>query len=63
MVAAMVKAGCADPVSYLPVLAGTTGYKGVTGSISFDEKGDIRNGAATLYTCKGGVRERIGVLR
>jgi len=63
MVAAMVKAGSADPAKYLPVLAKTTGYKGVTGTIAFDEKGDIKNGALTLYTYKGGNREQIAVVR
>lgn len=63
MVAAMVKAGSADPVKYLPTLAKTEGYKGVTGTISFDAKGDIKNGALTLYTYKGGVREQITVVR
>jgi branched-chain amino acid transport system substrate-binding protein len=63
MVAAMVKAGSAEPAKYLPVLAKTSGYKGVTGTISFDEKGDIKNGALTLYTYKGGKREQIAVVR
>ncbi len=63
MVAAMVKAGSADPARYLPVLAKTEGYKGVTGTISFDDKGDIKNGALTLYTYKGGTREQIAVVR
>jgi branched-chain amino acid transport system substrate-binding protein len=63
MVAAMVKADSADPAKYLPVLAKTEGYKGVTGTISFDEKGDIKNGALTLYTYKGGKREQIAVVR
>jgi branched-chain amino acid transport system substrate-binding protein len=63
MVAAMVKAGSADPAKYLPVLAKTTGYKGVTGTISFDEKGDIKNGALTLHTYKDGKQETIGVIR
>jgi branched-chain amino acid transport system substrate-binding protein len=63
MVAAMVKAGSADPAKYLPTLAKTDGYKGVTGTISFDAKGDIKNGALTLYTYKGGVREQIAVVR
>ena len=63
MAAAMVKAGSADPAKYLPVLAKTEGYKGVTGTVSFDEKGDIKNGALTLYTFKGGVREQIAVVR
>ena len=63
MVAAMVKAGSADPAVYLPVLAKTDGFKGVTGNIGFDEKGDIKNGALTLYTYKGGNRSEIAVVR
>jgi branched-chain amino acid transport system substrate-binding protein len=62
MVAAMVKAGSAEPAKYLPVLAKIT-HKGVTGNIAFDEKGDIKNGALTLYTYKGGKREQIAVVR
>jgi len=63
MVAAMVKAGSADPKKYLPALAKTSGYKGVTGSISFDEKGDVKNGALTLFTYKGDKREQMAVVR
>ena len=63
MVAAMQKADSADPAKYLAELAKTDGYKGVTGSIGFDEKGDIKNGALTLYTYKGGKREQIAVVR
>jgi len=62
MVAAMVKAGSADPAKYGPVLAQTTDYKGVTGTISFDGRGDIKNGALTLYTYRGGNREQIAVV-
>jgi branched-chain amino acid transport system substrate-binding protein len=63
LVAAMVKAGSTEPAKYLPVLAKTEGYKGVTGTISFDNKGDVKNGALTLYTYKGGKREQIAVVR
>ena len=63
MVAALVKAGSADPAKYLPVLAKTDGYKGVTGTIGFDAKGDIKNGALTLYTYKAGKRDQIAVVR
>lgn len=63
IVAAMVKAGSAEPAKYLPALAATSGYKGVTGTIAFDEKGDIKNGALTLFTYKGGKREQIAVVR
>ena len=63
MVAAMVKAGSADPAKYLPVLAKTEGYKGVTGTIAFDDKGDVKNGALTLFTYKGEKRDQIAVVR
>lgn len=63
MVAAMVKAGSSDPAKYLPVLAATKDYKGVTGNISFDNKGDILNGALTLKTVKGGKLSDIAVIR
>jgi branched-chain amino acid transport system substrate-binding protein len=63
MADAMVKAGSADPAKYLPVLAQTSGYKGVTGTITFDDKGDIKNGALTLFTYKAGNREQIAVVR
>jgi branched-chain amino acid transport system substrate-binding protein len=63
MVSAMEKAGSSDPAKYLPVLAKTDGYKGVTGTIAFDEKGDIKNGALTLFTYKGGAREQLAVVR
>jgi len=63
MVDAMVKAKSSDPAKYLPVLAKTTGYKGVTGTISFDEKGDVKNGALTLYTYKAGKRDILSVVR
>nr|WP_295083122.1 branched-chain amino acid ABC transporter substrate-binding protein [uncultured Roseateles sp.] len=63
MVDAMVKAGSAEPAKYLPVLAKTTGFKGVTGVISFDNKGDIKNGALTMYTYKGGNRSELAVVR
>ena len=63
MVDAMVRAGSAEPEKYLPELAKTTGFKGVTGAISFDEKGDIKNGALTLMTYKGGQRTTLAVIR
>jgi branched-chain amino acid transport system substrate-binding protein len=63
MVDAMVKANSSDPAKYLPVLAKTSGYKGVTGNITFDEKGDVKNGALTLFTFKSGKREMIKIVR
>ena len=63
MVDAMVRAKSSEPAKYLPELAKTTGYKGVTGTITFDAKGDIKNGALTLYTYKAGKRDQIAVVR
>ena len=63
MVAAMVKAGSSDPAKYLPVLAATKNYQGVTGPITFDEKGDIKGGALTLKSVKGGKMETLSVIR
>jgi branched-chain amino acid transport system substrate-binding protein len=63
MVDAMQRAKSTEPAKYLPELAKTTGYKGVTGTISFDAKGDIKNGALTLYTFKAGKRDQIAVVR
>jgi branched-chain amino acid transport system substrate-binding protein len=63
MVDAMQRADSADPARYLPELARTDGFQGVTGTIGFDEKGDIKNGALTLFTYKGGAREQIAVVR
>ncbi len=63
MVDAMVRAGSSQPAKYLPELAKTKAFAGVMGPISFDEKGDIKNGALTLYTYKGGKRDPIAVIR
>ena len=62
MANAMVTAGSADPKVYLPALKASS-YNGVTGKIEFDEKGDIKNGALTLMTYKGGNRTTIAVIR
>ncbi|MDA8224603.1 MAG: branched-chain amino acid ABC transporter substrate-binding protein, partial [Betaproteobacteria bacterium] len=48
MIAAMQKAGSAEPEKYLPEI-GKTGIDGVTAKIAFDEKGDIKGGAVTVY--------------
>ncbi|MEJ2795607.1 branched-chain amino acid ABC transporter substrate-binding protein [Iodobacter sp. LRB] len=61
MIEAMKKAGSVDPAKYLPELHKIE-YKGVTGIISFDEKGDIKNGPITVYQVKGGKWEVIEVV-
>jgi len=62
MVAAMQKAGSPDPARYLPVLARIQ-YKGVTGNISFDQRGDIRDGVLTIFTFKDGKRQKLAVVK
>jgi branched-chain amino acid transport system substrate-binding protein len=62
MVEAMKKAGSAEPAKYLPELA-KINYKGVTGNIAFDAKGDIKEGTLTLYTYKGGKRQQLAVTK
>jgi branched-chain amino acid transport system substrate-binding protein len=62
MVEAMKKAGSAEPAKYLPELA-KINYKGVTGNIAFDSKGDIKDGTLTLYTYKGGKRTQLAVVK
>lgn len=62
MVEAMKQAGSAEPAKYLPVLKKIK-YKGVTGDITFDDKGDIKDGTLTLYTYKGGKREQLAVVK
>jgi len=62
MATAMQNAKSADPAKYLPALKAIK-YEGVTGTIQFDPNGDIKDGALTLYTYKGGKRTLIDVIR
>jgi branched-chain amino acid transport system substrate-binding protein len=59
---AMQTANSVDPVKFLPALAAVN-YQGVTGSIAFDPKGDLKNAALTLYTYRKGKKTRLQVLR
>ncbi|USX11858.1 branched-chain amino acid ABC transporter substrate-binding protein [Oxalobacteraceae bacterium OTU3CAMAD1] len=62
MVAAMQKAGSPDPAKYLPELAKIQ-YKGVTGNIAFDARGDVKDGVLTIYTFKNATREKLAVVK
>jgi len=53
MIAAMQKAASTDPVKYLPELVKTS-FDGVTSKITFDEKGDLKGGAITMYQVQKG---------
>nr|WP_199538743.1 MULTISPECIES: branched-chain amino acid ABC transporter substrate-binding protein [unclassified Duganella] len=62
MVEAMQKAGSPDPARYLPVLARIT-HKGVTGNITFDQRGDVQDGVLTIYTFRNAKREKLAVVK
>ncbi len=53
LAAAMKAANSADPAKYLPELAKIS-YAGITAKVEFDDKGDTKNGAITLYEVKDG---------
>jgi branched-chain amino acid transport system substrate-binding protein len=62
MAQAMKDADSAEPAKYLPFLKKIQ-YKGITGDIAFDQFGDIKNGALTIYTYKGGKKEVVQVVK
>ena len=53
LVDAMKRANSVDPAKYIVELPKTS-YPGLTGRIGFDDKGDVKNGAITLYETKEG---------
>ncbi len=53
LIEAMRKANSVEPSKYLAALQGLT-FKGVTGTIAFDAKGDIKDGGITLFNFKDG---------
>jgi branched-chain amino acid transport system substrate-binding protein len=59
---AMKVAGSAEPAQYLPALKAIK-LQGASGNIEFDEKGDRKNAALTLYTFKDGQRAQLAVIR
>jgi branched-chain amino acid transport system substrate-binding protein len=62
MAHAMQNAKSSDPAKYLPELKKIK-HQGVTGMIQFDDKGDIKDGALTLFTFKGGKRTKMEVIK
>ncbi|MBA5638125.1 branched-chain amino acid ABC transporter substrate-binding protein [Duganella sp. LX20W] len=62
MATAMQDAKSAEPAKYLPYLAKVK-YQGVTGLITFDPHGDIKDGALTLFTYKGGKKTKMEVVK
>lgn len=53
MIAAMQKADSVEPAKYLSAL-GNISHEGVTARIQFDEKGDLKGGAVTVYQVQQG---------
>jgi branched-chain amino acid transport system substrate-binding protein len=62
MVHAMKDANSSEPAKYLPFLAKVK-HQGVTGPITFDQFGDIKDGALTLYTYKAGKKTQMEVVK
>jgi branched-chain amino acid transport system substrate-binding protein len=59
---AMQKAQSTEPARFLPALAALR-HEGVTGTIAFDPKGDLRDAAMTLYTYRQGRKVKLQVVR
>ena len=53
LIEAMKAAGSADPADYLPKLK-TLRFDGVTGTIAFDARGDVRDGGISMYQYRDG---------
>jgi branched-chain amino acid transport system substrate-binding protein len=62
MADAMQKANSIEAAKVIPALA-RTDREGVTGHINFDPKGDLKEGTLTLYTFKGGQKEKLAVVK
>jgi branched-chain amino acid transport system substrate-binding protein len=62
LIAAMKKADSADPAKYLPELAKIS-YKGASGEISFDAKGDRKDAEMTIFTMQGGKIVPLAVIK
>jgi branched-chain amino acid transport system substrate-binding protein len=61
LIAAMQKANSADPAKYLAELTKIS-YKGATGKIEFDEKGDRKNAEMTIFKMTGGKIEPLAII-
>ncbi len=62
LIEAMKKANSPDPAKYLPELA-KIDFKGATGRIAFDEKGDRKDAEITIFTMKSGKLEPIAIVK
>ena len=58
---AMKKAGSVESAKILEKMPGTD-YKGITGPIKFDDKGDIKDGPITMFKAVGGKWEAVATI-
>lgn len=63
MADAMVRAGSSDPAKFLPALAATRDFRGVTGTIAFGARGDVQSPALSIYTYRAQKKELLRVVR
>jgi len=61
MADSMKRANSVEPAKYLPEI-GKTKYDGVTAPIEFDQFGDLKGGAISIYQYKGGKLEYVETL-
>ena len=61
MADSMKRADSVDPVKFLPEI-GKTNYDGLTAQIGFDEFGDLKGGAISIYQYKGGKLDYVRTL-
>ncbi len=61
LIAAMQKANSLEPAKIIAALKGIS-TQGVTGPIAFDDKGDIKDGAITVFQVKGGKWETVEIV-
>ena len=62
LIEAMKRANSADPAKYLPELS-KLNYKGATGNIAFDEKGDRKDAEMTIFTMKDGKLGPVAIIK
>ncbi len=62
LIEAMKKANSPDPAKYLPELT-KIDYKGATGQIAFDDKGDRKDAEMTIFTMKAGKITPVAVIK
>ena len=60
---AMVRADSSEPGAVRRMLAQTRDFRGVTGVITFDERGDLREPSVNIYTYRDETRQPVRTLR